>query len=569
MSDNPDTNDERVVGAQALPDPPPGTAAEKSPAAQNRDSPAAGSLDALDVRMSEDVLAEAFEEESVDDVLVQPPWLRDMPYWALSAILHVILLLVIVDIVVSRDRKEPEQAPVRISSKRPPEPYDPTKKRDIVKKLEIPQPELPVIPVIKKKIEEIAVEIPRGTDVLRQSDFNLDARFFNEAIGLAGGAAGAYGERWGKGSLRREGGGEATESAVRAALEWLVRHQSPSGGWEAKSFTGRCKKKSCCNKNTGRFGIGVATDGSYDVGVTALAMLAFTGAGNSHRSGSDPRFVKCLRRAMQYVLTKQALGVGGDANGRIGSSNHHKAAYEHSIATMALGELLVLSGDRLKLLKPVTAAVDYCLRARNPGKAWRYGYRDGDNDASVTGWMILALKTGKYAKLGIAQPRYRSAFADSIDYFQSLTNDAGRAGYTERGRERHSVPTMTSVSVLCRLFAGEARRAKAIRGGVDQLLASLPAWQGNGHGVDFYYWYYATYAAFQVGGKTWKTWNTPMKKTLISSQRRGGCEDGSWDPIGTSAVRAGRVYSTAIGAMTLEVYYRFARTKAGLGFLVK
>ena len=43
-------------------------------------------------------------------------------------------------------------------------------------------------------------------------------------------------------------------------------------------------------------------------------------------------------------------------------------------------------------------------------------------------------------------------------------------------------------------------------------------------------------------------------------------EDGSWDPIGEWGLAGGRVYSTAIGAMTLEVYYRFTRAQEGTGF---
>ena len=42
-------------------------------------------------------------------------------------------------------------------------------------------------------------------------------------------------------------------------------------------------------------------------------------------------------------------------------------------------------------------------------------------------------------------------------------------------------------------------------------------------------------------------------------QRRAGCEDGSWDPVGEWGAAGGRVYSTAICAMTLEVYYRYLR----------
>ena len=64
---------------------------------------------------------------------------------------------------------------------------------------------------------------------------------------------------------------------------------------------------------------------------------------------------------------------------------------------------------------------------------------------------------------------------------------------------------------------------------------------------------------FQIGGSKWREWNEAMIDALVKNQRVGGCEDGSWDPIGEWGVAGGRVYNTAIGAMTLEVYYRFAR----------
>ncbi|RKY14224.1 MAG: hypothetical protein DRP82_04360, partial [Planctomycetota bacterium] len=40
-------------------------------------------------------------------------------------------------------------------------------------------------------------------------------------------------------------------------------------------------------------------------------------------------------------------------------------------------------------------------------------------------------------------------------------------------------------------------------------------------------------------------------------QRRGGCADGSWDPVGKWGMVGGRVYSTALNALTLEIYYRY------------
>jgi hypothetical protein len=70
---------------------------------------------------------------------------------------------------------------------------------------------------------------------------------------------------------------------------------------------------------------------------------------------------------------------------------------------------------------------------------------------------------------------------------------------------------------------------------------------------------------FQMGGRYWKEWNTAMKKVLCENQCKGGCEDGSWHipkpewyneiPAGQSPM--GRLFHTAMGCLSLEVYYRY------------
>ena len=57
--------------------------------------------------------------------------------------------------------------------------------------------------------------------------------------------------------------------------------------------------------------------------------------------------------------------------------------------------------------------------------------------------------------------------------------------------------------------------------------------------------------------KAWGKWNQDMKRVLIKLQRSGGDADGSWDPNTQWGNRGGRVYSTAMATLTLEVYYRY------------
>ena len=52
-----------------------------------------------------------------------------------------------------------------------------------------------------------------------------------------------------------------------------------------------------------------------------------------------------------------------------------------------------------------------------------------------------------------------------------------------------------------------------------------------------------------------------MKKAIIDSQRQDKSDDrwGSWDAVDPWYNDGGRVYSTAVNVMCLEVYYRYAR----------
>ncbi len=102
--------------------------------------------------------------------------------------------------------------------------------------------------------------------------------------------------------------------------------------------------------------------------------------------------------------------------------------------------------------------------------------------------------------------------------------------------------------------------------GCDLLLRDKPKWDGNA--IDFYYWYYASLALFQFDGhkgSRWKQWNEPMMNALVKNQnvKSSGCRRGSWEPVGRWCGEGGRVYATAINALTLEVYYRYANVFGG------
>ncbi|HVR72826.1 MAG TPA: prenyltransferase/squalene oxidase repeat-containing protein, partial [Planctomycetota bacterium] len=412
-------------------------------------------------------------------------WLRSTPSWALSAGLHLVLVLVLLTVVTDVKRPAPPpEGPIGISVREPdplfaPEPprYDPEAERGTEKVLPppvlLPRDDLPTFtPTLEE--EPVLVENEKGISPTqtgdRHHDFSdMEVLGKNIAIGTGVDIMGDRGTPDGtghaRGPLNRPP--PPSEDAVRAALEWLRKHQSDDGSWKSRDFVEKCKRP-CRNGSAGPLDPAGRGFQEHDVGVTALAVLAFTGWGHTHQAGTHPEYMECVRKAVRYLLRVQARSVDPAVNGRIGSGEGEQWIYGHAIATMALSEVLLLSRDVILLKRPVTDAVKLCLLARNDGLAWRYGIKPGDNDTSVTGWMVLALKTAKVAKLDIPPEEFDQALGGALAWIHRVTNANGKAGYFVPGDEGsrlsgiHPEPypfskelsSMTAVSVLCRLFAG-------------------------------------------------------------------------------------------------------------------
>ena len=112
---------------------------------------------------------------------------------------------------------------------------------------------------------------------------------------------------------------------------------------------------------------------------------------------------------------------------------------------------------------------------------------------------------------------------------------------------------MTAEALYCRLVLG----ASPADASTAEALAFIGGSAPTPSTANAYAWYYATLASFHAGGPQWEQWNTRLQAVLLPLQRRdGGPLDGSWDPDPVWGGYGGRVYSTALSALTLEVYYR-------------
>jgi hypothetical protein len=480
--------------------------------------------------------------------------LHDSPFFVASALLHVLLLLLfaVAPEKPERDLERIIQGHVPEEIILPPPPLPP------------PPPPLETPPALTERPE--ITDIPSEDPLSEDSPF--DAVAISEAndiskgeIGLDGGPQpGSGGPPGGIEGRGPPGGPAPVVESVRDALDWLARHQGEDGSWSCAGFDAQCADAPACD------GLGSP---EFDVGVTSLALLAFLGAAETPKRGD---YREHVRKGLRFLVDVQG------ADGNFGNPNLSRHTYDHALATLAMIEAFALSGSDRLYRRPAEAGLAYLYRIRQPGGAWRYASFHPDmtlaaNDVSVTGWAVMAMASARKAGLSVDE----TALEDALLFLDEMTDSAtGVTGYTARGgrparmegamAERWPADeseSMTAVAVLCRIFADE----ELARPGAPDLVAKgaavisrvKPVWSDERPGRrDYYYWYYGSYALYQVGDKAWRDWELTLVPAIAKQQHKQGEQLGSWDPQHDPwGGEGGRVYSTAILALTMEVFSRY------------
>lgn len=402
-------------------------------------------------------------------------------------------------------------------------------------------------------------------------------------------------------AARRFGGTVQSEAAVEQSLKWLSSMQSSDGHWDAETHgAGQVDiDENGVRRNfAGR---------DADTGLSALVTLSFLGAGYTHEEG---KYAIDVDRALDWILSQQ------DSEGCLaGQAQHYARMYCHAMATYALAEaigmqdsmvlgpivdphdiavgsltmqtitsqLMMQQGfmpsgiaaaanaaitanaeftgyglrkvDDIRLRAALLRAITYTISQQDPDSGgWRYKFGQ-EGDVSMFGWQMMSLKSAAIAGVRI-DPTVRKKM---IQFLNSVRqgNEGGLFGYRRsvilNGQRTEPVnPTMTAEALFCQQMLGYARESPASEEAVRYLLDNMPRLSE----LNMYYWYYGTLAMYQFGGKPWDQWNRVVRDTLIGEQRQDGPLAGSWDPKGPWGPYGGRLYSTALSTLTLEVYYR-------------
>ena len=347
------------------------------------------------------------------------------------------------------------------------------------------------------------------------------------------------------------GGTKRSEKAAAAGLAWLARHQAKDGCW-CNRYLGHGPECVCERENPCR---GQGDD--FAKAQTGLALLAFQAGG--HFYFNDREYSEHVRNGLDWLVENQ------DANGGLHRSNrdaYHYYMYEHGIATFALAEACAVAVAKKQ--EPAKAYLDAAKRAiayiedqQHDDGGWRYtSNKIAPSDTSVTGWQVLALKSAKEAGIEV-----KPECLEKVRRFlvSCETGSNGRTGY--QGGNVLTDAT-TGVGMLVHQFLLNTPESDLVLDASKYLsgVAERSWGQSRVPQPDYYLWYNCTLAMHRVGGPDWDRWNNVVRDSVIDLQEgeQAGCARGSWSP-NSKWGNGGRIYTTALAVLTLEVYYRYAR----------
>ncbi len=349
--------------------------------------------------------------------------------------------------------------------------------------------------------------------------------------------------------IQAHGGTEGTEKAVEMGLDFFARMQFPDGHWSLHELPPGVEYD---DPALGQM--------QSDSAATALALLAYLGAGYTHL---DDKHREIVDRGIDWLVEHQRPD--GDLFSTSGGTGY-TWLYSHGIAAMALCEAYGMTQDP-KLREPARLAVEFIVNSQHPTYGgWRY--KPGlETDTSVSGWPVMALKSAQMAGLDVPVDAFRKV-GGWLDRASAPTRrglyvyNPYAAATAQQRRGRSPSLAMTAEAMLMRMYLGRGGSDSGLTAGADYLKANLPTPGAKDRPArDCYYWYYATQAMFHMRGEYWTARNDRLRPLAEGRQGTKGWAAGSWHPGKPTVDRwghaGGRHYVTAMHLLVLEVYYRY------------
>jgi hypothetical protein len=338
--------------------------------------------------------------------------------------------------------------------------------------------------------------------------------------------------------LEQFGGTRESEDAVGRALAYLARVQEEDGHWS------RIEGDQIRRRNQTRSG--------HDMACTGLAVLAFLG--HDETPDRPGPFRDAVTKGVDYLIAQQSDD--GDLRGPTrfrGGGADSANMYDHGIAAYALAECAIMTRDP-RVTEAAIKGAKFIVAAQNDQSGgWRYSPNEY-GDSSVFGWQIMALHSAE--QIGFQIP------ADTLDGAKRYIASCGQGRYKlVAGYQPHqgATPPMTAELLFSRMLLGMPMSDE----GMDEATRFLARQPPDARQADLYYWYYASLSMLHMQNPLWKDWNVLTRESLIALQQTEGPSAGSWDTNIKWGERGGKVFTTSLAALTLEVYYRYLPMRKG------
>jgi hypothetical protein len=303
--------------------------------------------------------------------------------------------------------------------------------------------------------------------------------------------------------------------ALKDTLQWLASVQEPSGRWDAVSWGG--KKE-------------------YALALNGLALLAF--ARNQTATGED---VSVIDRAVKYIVSCQndAGLFGEEVEGMM---------YNHGIVTVALLETYAATRDA-SLKEPLDKAINFIRNQQLVLGGWSYANRPGaEANTSVSVWQLQALLLS--ARLGWEDREY--SLRKGLLWLGSMADDGGQFGYERPRQVPEGNTTLTAMGAFC-MFTASEMKMPCDRNKLLLLKKALVSSKMETAGSDFYRCYFRAAALNASKEGEYSRMLAELQHSLLAEQEQSGGNTGSWSPEDRWGSTGGRIYSTAVAALTLEI----------------
>ncbi len=327
---------------------------------------------------------------------------------------------------------------------------------------------------------------------------------------------------------------------------WMSRHQDADGSWDPVKFGLHCEKPSACA------GAGLPGD---RVGATGLALLAFLGYGETHKT---PLYGDVVRKTLAWYREHQ------DESGAFEPAKGDRFLLNHARATFALSELHGMTGS--DFVRPTARrALHFLLSRRLKEGGWPASAEGKETDLETSTWAAMAIRSAVGGKLEAGRDPFGAYLAWLDAGTDRETGRFGKAPVAGEG-DPHPPELPTAMACVSRMSMGLGRTDPVFRKGVAVLMTRPPAAAPEGRDLDSGYAYFGALACWEAGmdgshfnatGESWKVWSGAMRKVAASMQRteKEACTHGSWDPPAAPGSQ-GRVVSTAYGILCLIFDYR-------------